>query len=125
MSQNGTEHRRHSAARPANRRDSVRHQHAERIGLRTQWGALVGSLVDLSTSGAQVRLANGLVPCDGDEVTLRFVDGRHISGSIVWADRDALGIRFDIALPSVEDVIWLELREPGWFYAQARPRSFA
>ena len=98
----------------------MRHSHAERVTLATQWGALAGSLLDLSTSGAQVRLANGLVPFEGDEVTLQLVDGRHIMGSVAWADRDALGITFEHALPSIEDLLWLEQRGPDWFYANVR-----
>jgi hypothetical protein len=86
----------------------------------TQWGAQAGSLMDLSTSGAQVRLANGLVPVEGDDVMLRLVDGRHLAGSVVWADRGAIGIRFETALGSLEDILWLEQRGADWFYASVR-----
>lgn len=120
MFQNGTDHQHGPTGQPADRRAAVRHDHAERVALATQWGALSGSLMDVSTSGAQVRLADGLVPFEGDEVTLRLVDGRNIMGSVVWADRDALGIAFEQALPLIEDVIWLEQRGPEWFYASVR-----
>jgi hypothetical protein len=121
--QNGTDHRRDAAARRTERRGAVRHSHAERVALATQWGALAGNLLDLSTSGAQVRLANGLVPFEGEDVTLRLVDGRHISGSVAWADRDALGITFENALPCIEDLLWLEQRGPDWFYANVRAQQ--
>jgi hypothetical protein len=89
----------------------------------TQWGALAGSLMDLSISGAQVRLATGLVPMEGDDVMLRLIDGRHLSGSIAWAGRDALGIRFEQALPSVDELLWFEQRGPEWFYASVRQQQ--
>lgn len=76
--------------------------------------------MDLSTSGAQMCLSNGLVPLEGDEVMLRLVDGCHLAGSVAWADRHAIGIEFEQALPSVEDVLWLEQRGPDWFYANVR-----
>jgi hypothetical protein len=76
--------------------------------------------MDLSTSGAQVRLVNGLAPVEGDDVTLRLVDGRHIAGNIVWADHGAIGIHFETLLSSLEDVLWLEQRGADWFYASLR-----
>jgi len=81
--------------------------------------------MDLSTTGAQARLANGFVPFEGDEVTLRLVDGRHISGSVAWAHRDAIGIAFTETLPSVEDLVWLEQRGPDWFHASIRAQRQA
>jgi hypothetical protein len=127
MHQNGTGHRQssgvQSSGRRPDRRDAVRHAHAEPVALTTQWGALSGSLMDLSAVGAQVRLADGLVPRQGDDVTLRLLDGRYLIGSIAWADDDALGIKFDHALPVVEDLLWLEQRGPDWFYASVRARQ--
>jgi hypothetical protein len=120
MHQNGTGHRRDAAASRTDRRGAGRHAHTERIALTTQWGVLAGSLMDLSTSGAQVRLASGLVPMEGDDVMLRLMDGRHLCGNIAWADRDALGIQFERALASIEDLLWLEQRGPAWFYASVR-----
>ena len=122
MFQNGTGQAGPSPARAAERRETVRHAHVEPIHLTTQWGTLVASLMDLSTTGAQVRVANGLVPLDGDEVMLRLVDGHHLSGSIVWSARDALGISFEQALPRLDDLLWLEQRGPDWFHASVRSR---
>lgn len=67
-----------------------------------------------------MRLANGLVPIEGDDVTLRLVDGRHLAGSVVWADRGAIGIRFETTLSSLEEILWLEQRGADWFYASVR-----
>ncbi len=88
--------------------------------MTSQWGAQTGSLMDLSTSGAQLRLANGLVPIEGDDITLRLVDGRHLTGSIAWSKRDRLGICFEQELPSIEDVLWLEQRGADWFCGNVR-----
>ncbi len=120
MYQNGTENFRHAEPRQASRRGADRHAHAERVTITTQWGAQAGSLMDLSTSGAQVRLANGLVPVEGDDMTLRLVDGRYLAGNVVWADRGAIGIRFEMPLSSLDDVLWLEQRGADWFYASVR-----
>jgi hypothetical protein len=111
------------AARPAERRGAVRHAHTEAVNMTTQWGTLAGSLLDLSASGVQVRLTNGLVPLEGDDVTLRLVDGRHLSGSVAWIGRDTVGVGLDHPLPSVEDLLWLEQRGPDWFYGSVRARQ--
>lgn len=123
MHQNGTRQQHGSAARSADRRGAVRHAHAEAVVMTTQWGAIAGSLLDLSTSGVQVRLANGFVPLEGDDVTLRLADGRHLSGSVAWIGRDTVGIGLDSPVPSIEDLLWLEQRGPDWFYASVRARQ--
>lgn len=108
------------ATRAGERRIAMRHAHGERVGITSDWGAEAGMLLDLSTSGAKVRLPNGLVPPAGEEVMLRLVDGRHIAGSIAWTDRDALGIRFEHELGAIEDMIWPEQRGADWYCASVR-----
>ncbi len=120
MFRNGTGQGRSSAAQIAERRGMARHAHVEWITLTTQWGTLAASLMDLSATGAQVRVANGLAPFEGDDVTLRLVDGRHLSGSIAWSERDTLGISFEQTLVSLDDILWLEQRGPDWFHASVR-----
>lgn len=120
MFQNGTAQSRHSAPRGSERREASRRPHAERIALTTQWGTLSASLMDLSATGAQVRMANGLVPREGGEAMMRLVDGHHLAGVIVWSRGEALGIAFEQPLPSVDDLVWLEQRGPDWFHASVR-----
>lgn len=120
MFRNGTGRARPSAAHVAERREAVRHAHVERITLTTQWGTIAGSLMDLSETGAQVRVANGRAPFEGDDVMVRLVDGRHLSGSIAWSVRDALGISFEQTLLVLDDILWLEQRGPDWFRASVR-----
>ena len=119
MLQNGTPHRHETAAHTLNRRRAERHDHAERVVLTTQWGDVAGTLIDLSVTGAQMRLVNGLVPVDGDDATLRLVDGRYIPGTVAWIGDDTIGLSFDQPLPSVEDILWVEQRGSEWFYGAA------
>jgi hypothetical protein len=119
MFQNGTEEG-CASAQEAERRGTSRHEHVERITLSTQWGTSAASLMDISETGAQVRIANGIMPFQGDDIMLRLVDGRHLTGSIAWSERDALGIRFEQALPALDDLLWLEQRGPEWFRANLR-----
>lgn len=105
---------------PSSRRRDARHAHAERIVVSTQWGEVVGWLVDLSRSGAQVCIANGLVPMEGDDVMLRLSDGRCICATTAWIGDDAIGLAFDQLLPAIEDILWIEQRDLRWCYGAVR-----
>lgn len=83
--------------------------------IATQWGEIVGTLVDVSSTGVKVRITNGLIPFVGDEVTLRLVGAGQHAGQIAWATDDAIGIVFDDAISNVEELLWLEQRGPEWY----------
>jgi hypothetical protein len=120
MFQNGTNMGKGSAAQGAERRIAARCKHVERVSLNTQWGAIAARLMDLSKTGAQVRITNGLAPFQGDDVVLRLVDGQYLSGSIVWSEGGGLGIVFAQPLSTLDDILWLEQRGPDWFHASVR-----
>lgn len=122
MLQNGTPLSCETAPQYRTRRGAERHAHAERVALTTQWGEVDSTLIDLSRTGVQVRLANGLVPMEGDDVTLRLIDGRHIAGVVTWTGTSTLGISFDQPLACVEDILWVEQRGPEWFYGVSNLR---
>ena len=110
-------------SRSDDRRGATRHDHFEHVVVRTEWGDLGGALLDLSCSGGQVRIANGLVPFEGDEVTLRLVDAQHLCGRVAWVGDDAIGIAFDHPIVNVNDLLWPEQRGPEWFRRAARPQA--
>jgi hypothetical protein len=90
--------------------------------IATEWGEIVGTLVDVSSTGVKVRIINGLVPFEGDEVTLRLVGAGQHAGQIAWASDEAIGIVLDQAIGNVEELLWLEQRGPEW-YGRAAGRS--
>lgn len=100
---------------PQDRRVAERHIHAEPAMIATQWGEVVGKLVDVSSTGVKVRIANGLVPFAGDEVTLRLVGAGQHAGQIAWVGGDTVGIVFDHVVGNVEELLWLEQRGPEWY----------
>lgn len=62
-----------------------------------------------------MRIVNGLVPFEGEEVTLRFVGAGQYSGRIAWAGDEAVGIAFDQPIADVAELLWLEQRGPEWY----------
>ena len=101
----------------------MRHGHFEHIVVQSEWGDLGGALLDLSCTGGQVRIANGLLPFEGDEVTLRLVDAGHLCGRVAWVGDSAIGIAFDQPIASIGDLLWPEQRGPEWFSRAARPQA--
>jgi hypothetical protein len=112
-----------SEPRSQNRRIATRHAHFEHIVVQSEWGDLGGALLDLSSTGGQVRIVNGLLPFEGDEVTLRLVDAGHLCGRVTWVGDTSIGIAFDQPVASVEDILWPEQRGPEWYRHAARPPS--
>ena len=110
-------------ARYGNRRLAARHAHFEHIVVQSEWGDLGGALLDLSCTGGQVRIANGLLPFEGDEVTLRLVNAWHLCGRVAWVGETSIGIAFDQPVASMSDILWPEQRGPEWFRKAARPQA--
>ena len=106
-----------------NRRIAARHAHFEHIVVQSEWGDLGGALLDLSSTGGQVRIANGLLPFEGDEVTLRLVDAGHLCGHVAWVGDTSIGIAFDQPVASIDDLLWPEQRGPEWYRRAARPQA--
>jgi hypothetical protein len=104
----------------SSRRRDARHAHAERVALCSEWGEVTGWLVDLSSGGAQVHLANGMVPMEGDDVMLRLSDGRCICATTAWIGAQTLGLAFEQPLAAIEDVLWIEQRDLRWSYGGSR-----
>lgn len=115
---------RHNAdPRSLNRRVATRHAHFENIVVQSEWGDVGGALLDLSSTGGQVRIANGLLPFEGDEVTLRLVDAGHLCGHVAWVGDTSIGIAFEHPVASVDDLLWPEQRGPEWYRRAARPQA--
>ena len=109
--------------RSQNRRIAMRHAHFENIVVQSEWGDLGGALLDLSSTGGQVRIANGLLPFEGDKITLRLVDAGHLCGHVAWVGDTSIGIAFDQPVASLGDLLWPEQRGPEWYRRAARPQA--
>jgi hypothetical protein len=54
-------------------------------------------LLDLSIYGCRLKVVDA--PDEGDRLWLRFDGGWPVAASVVWADGDRIGCRFDEAIP--------------------------
>lgn len=117
----------HTDDRFSDRRTAGRLAHVERVLVATSWGDIDGTLVDVSSFGGQIRIANGLVPFDGDEVTLRLVGAGQFGGRVAWSTDEAVGIAFDQPITNINELFWIEQRGAEWYSRAAlgHRRAFA
>ncbi len=55
-------------------------------------------LIDISRSGCQIRLTDGIVVPVGSTVSLDFGPGRRLSGQVVWSGSRIAGVQFSRVL---------------------------
>lgn len=60
-------------------------------------------LLDLSQSGARVRLRQGLMPCVGQKIAIGLMNGRVLDCVVSWVDDIEAGLQFDSKIPDVVD----------------------
>lgn len=78
-----------------------RHERAgtdQLIVVRTSTGEVVGDLLDISASGARLRIRTGLCPAVNEAVSIVLLDGTELSGTISRVDETSIGFAFDIRL---------------------------
>ena len=82
----------------ADRRIDARADTDQLILIRTGVGDLVAELLDISASGARVRLRDGLCPPVGYPITIVLLDKTELTGKIARVDGTSIGIAFDLKL---------------------------
>lgn len=75
------------------------------ILVRSETGDLVAELLDLSASGAKLRIREGMCPPVGEDVKLVLLDKTEFTGAIARIDGTAIGVAFDVKLLQPEDYL--------------------
>jgi len=75
------------------------------IVIKTPTGEIVGELLDISASGARLRIRDGLCPSVDDAVSIVLLDGTELSGKISRVDETSIGFAFDIRLLQPADYL--------------------
>lgn len=79
---------------PGDRRAEFRqttHQHAV---MQFRSSSMICDLVDLSETGAKIRILDGAVPNVEERVTLTLFDGTPVNGYVSWVEKNHIGIEF-------------------------------
>lgn len=77
-------------------RKSLQQQYVQLIG---STGTLAAELLDLSITGAKVRLFDGCGPNAGEEIVLRLAEGVERQGAVAWTSERTLGVSLKRPLP--------------------------
>lgn len=59
---------------------------------------LVGELLDISASGARLRIRQGLCPAIGQAITMVLIDKTELTGTVAWISGTSIGVAFDLKL---------------------------
>jgi len=82
---------------------------------------MTGSIVQISSSGAVLDIACGLVPGVGTELGFALRDNKHLWGRVCRVDGSVVAILFPAAFDEIEELLSLEQRGVE-IYANRQPR---
>lgn len=71
--------------------------------MKSKLGSSIVDFVNLSRSGAKLKLLNGNVPNTDEKVTLTLFDNTTIQGVVSWLDTRHIGVSFLTPLEDVDD----------------------
>ncbi len=89
--------------RKHHRIDAAQHVVVERAS-----GRIVADLVDLSAEGARLRILNGMVPKEGEAISISLLNGTNLSGTVSWLTSRDFGVALGTKLGDVEDLVMFE-----------------
>lgn len=71
--------------------------------MRFRSANMICDLVDLSETGAKIRILDGAVPNIDERVVLTLFDGTPVDGHVSWIRDKHIGIAFRAPVPNVDD----------------------
>lgn len=85
------------------RRNDFRHSATQHAAMRFRNGNMICDLVDLSETGAKIRILDGAVPNIDERLVLTLFDGTIVDGHVSWIRDKYIGIAFRSPVPNVVD----------------------
>lgn len=89
----------------SDRRIDARADTEQLIVVRTGAGDLVAELLDISASGARLRIREGLCPPVGYDITIVLLDKTELTGCIARVEGTSIGVAFDLKLLQPDDYL--------------------
>ena len=99
----------------ADRRRSMRHDAQQHVAIVTSASRLVCDLIDLSDSGAKLRIVDGAVPGEGEKLILVLFDGTCAPATVTWVGPKSFGISFERNLTEIDAHLETESLGQGYF----------
>ena len=85
------------------RRSDFRYSATQHAAMRFRNANMICDLVDLSETGAKIRILDGAVPNLDERLVLTLFDGTTIDGHVSWIRDKHIGIAFRSPVMNVDD----------------------
>ena len=89
--------------RGTDRRNDFRYSARQHAAMRFRNGNMICDLVDLSETGAKIRILDGAVPNIDERVVLTLFDGTTAEGHVSWIRDEHIGVEFRNPVQNVDD----------------------
>lgn len=85
------------------RRNDFRYSASQHAAMRSRNSNMICDLVDLSETGAKIRILDGAVPNIDERIVLTLFDGTTVEGHVSWIRDKHIGIEFRSPVMNVDD----------------------
>lgn len=85
------------------RRNDFRYSASQHAAMRFRNANMICDLVDLSETGAKIRIIDGVVPNIDERVVVTLFDGTPVDGHVSWIKDKYIGIAFRSPVMNVDD----------------------
>ncbi|HPG88322.1 MAG TPA: PilZ domain-containing protein [Hyphomicrobium sp.] len=102
------------------RRKHERQTATQPVSVENRYGREICDLVDLSPTGARLRIATGAVPKVGEQLSMTLLDGTTITGRVSWLGQNNVGIALGSPIGDVEALLTFEDLGDAYYGAALR-----
>ena len=109
-----------SACKSTERRKHDRQTAPQPVSIQNKYGREICDLVDLSPTGARLKIANGSIPNIGEAVAITLLDGTTINGRVSWLGQNNVGVALGSEIGDVEALLTFDDMGEAYYGAALR-----
>lgn len=105
---------------PKERRKHERQAATQHVAVQYKYGREICDLIDLSPTGARLKIANGSIPNIGEAVAITLLDGTTINGRVSWLGQNNVGVALGSEIGDVEALLTFDDMGEAYYGAALR-----
>lgn len=109
-----------STGAPRDRRQHERQSAVQHVAVAYKYGREICDLIDLSPTGARLKIANGTIPNVGEPVAITLLDGTTIHGRVSWLGQNNVGVALGSEIGDVEALLTFDDLGESYYGAALR-----
>lgn len=102
------------------RRKHERQSAVQHVAVAYKYGREICDLIDLSPTGARLKIANGAIPNVGEPVAITLLDGTTINGRVSWLGQNNVGVALGSEIGDVEALLTFDDMGESYYGAALR-----